>query len=395
MLQISGGRSAGRLRRCYVQFARYSCLPTSSGWTWIHSAVRSIKHKTVVQIVSWYKRERDYHSGMEGKPWFSIVALQKTVLLFVRWNTHPWSSARGNACRTDFITVISKSREIDVGLKSGHIVLISPNSPSYVSWRLLGSRAYITGNTYSARLVRIINTWLNSGAARVNVPSMKTRSISWTQLRWLFRPKIITRLRTACPLSPSRNKFLDVGWRMIEFVLVWYNEICRCWQGCFILSPCTLKYAWHLSLNGLTSESDGLIVNLRPQIHCIHCSTFHVCFTFGNFHTGCVASVGMVTESVYNDVVYIRMDPAPTTAYHTSPEFIRAISWKSVKSKHESIICELLLASGSFCALHDSNPANWLEDVLFRLIYRGTQHQKELKGSWYNTCSIHISPAIA
>jgi len=31
---------------------------------------------------------------------------------------------------------------------------------------------------------------------------------------------------------------------MIEFVLVWYNErceICRCWQGCFILSPCTLN----------------------------------------------------------------------------------------------------------------------------------------------------------
>jgi len=41
-------------------------------------------------------------------------------------------------------------------MKSGHIVLISPNGPSYVSWRLLGSRAYITGNTYSARLARII-----------------------------------------------------------------------------------------------------------------------------------------------------------------------------------------------------------------------------------------------
>jgi len=60
------------------------------------------------------------------------------------------------------------------------IVLTSPNSPSYVSWRLLGSRAYMTGNIYYARLVRITNTWLNSGRARLNVPSINTRSISWT-----------------------------------------------------------------------------------------------------------------------------------------------------------------------------------------------------------------------
>jgi len=59
-----------------------------------------------------------------------------------------------------------------------------------------------------------------------------------------------------------------------------------------------------------------------------------------------------------------------------------------VKSEHESSIYEFRLASGSFCALHDSNLANWLEDVLFRLIYRGSQHQKDLKGSWYNTCSV-------
>ena len=70
---------------------------------------------------------------------------------------------------------------------------------------------------------------------------------------------------------------------MAEFVLVWYNErceICRCWQGCFIVSPCTLNqlfgcwYAWHLSLNGLTSESDGLIANLRRKFHCIQGSAF-------------------------------------------------------------------------------------------------------------------------
>jgi len=56
-------------------------------------------------------------------------------------------------------------------------------------------------------------------------------------------------------------------------------------------------------------------------------------------------------------------------------------------------IYEFLLPSGSFCALHGSNLANWLEDVLFRLIYRGSQHEKKLKGSWYNTCSVtfHLS----
>jgi len=43
-------------------------------------------------------------------------------------------------------------------------------------------------------------------------------------------------------------------------------------------------------LNGLTSESDGLIVNLRWQFHCIQSSTFRVCCNFGNFHTGCVVS---------------------------------------------------------------------------------------------------------
>jgi len=33
------------------------------------------------------------------------------------------------------------------------------------------------------------------------------------------------------------------------------------------------------------------------------------------------------------------------------------------------------------------------EDVLFRLIYRGSQHQKKLKGNWYNACSVafHLS----
>ena len=102
---------------------------------------------------------------------------------------------------------------------------------------------------------------------------------------------------------------------MVEFVLVWYNErceICRCWQRCFILSPCTLTqlfdcwYAWRLYLNGLTSESDGLIANLGRQFHFIQGSAFRVCFNFDNFHTACVASVDVVPESVYDDVVYIR-----------------------------------------------------------------------------------------
>ena len=162
---------------------------------------------------------------------------------------------------------------------------------------------------------------------------------------------------------------------VVEFVLVWYNErceTCMCWQGCFILSPCTLNqlfgcwYAWHLSLNGLTSESDGLIVNLRRQFHCIHGSTFHVCFNFGNFHTGCVASVGVVPESVYDDVIYILMEYAPTITYNTPPKLLRTISWKSVKSEHQSIIYEFLLALGNFCALQDSNLVNWLEDISVR-----------------------------
>ena len=90
-----------------------------------------------------------------------------------------------------------------------------------------------------------------------------------------------------------------------------------------------LLYAWHLSLNGLTSESDGLIANLRRQFHCIQGSTFRVCFNFGNFHTGCVASVGVAPESVYDDVVYVRMESALTTAYHTSPKPLRPTSRKS------------------------------------------------------------------
>jgi len=97
--------------------------------------------------------------------------------------------------------------------------------------------------------------------------------------------------------------------------------------------------------------------------------------------------VGVVPELVYDDVVYNRMESALTTAYHTSPKLLRAISSKSVQSEHESSIFEFLLASGSFCALHGSKLANWLEDVLFRFIYRGLQHQKKLKGSWYNTYS--------
>ena len=133
---------------------------------------------------------------------------------------------------------------------------------------------------------------------------------------------------------------------MVEFVLVWYKErcqICRCWQECFILSPCTLNqlfgcwYAWHLFLNGLTSESDwpvnltARLKNLRRQFHCIQGSTFLGCFNFGNFHTCCVAPVGVVTESVYDDVVYIRVESALTTAYHTSPKLLRTISWKAWK----------------------------------------------------------------
>ena len=73
---------------------------------------------------------------------------------------------------------------------------------------------------------------------KLSPPHFTTKLRPWTQLRWLSRPKIITRLGSACPLSPSK-KFVDVRWRMVEFVLVWYNErceICRCWQGCFILS---------------------------------------------------------------------------------------------------------------------------------------------------------------
>ena len=55
-----------------------------------------------------------------------------------------------------------------------------------------------------------------------------------------------------------------------------------------------------------------------------------VCFNFGNFHTGCVASVGVVPESVDDDVVYIRMESTLTTAYHTSPKPLRTISRTSV-----------------------------------------------------------------
>ena len=64
-----------------------------------------------------------------------------------------------------------------------------------------------------------------------------------------------------------------------------------------------------------------------------------------------------------------------------------------MKSEHESSIYEFLLASGSFCALHGSKLANWLEDVLSRLIYRGPQLQTKLKGSWYIVCSVtfHLS----
>jgi len=96
----------------------------------------------------------------------------------------------------------------------------------------------------------------------------------------------------------------------------------------------------------------------------------------------------VVPESVYDDVVYICMESALTTAYHTSPKPLRTISRKIARREHESSIYEFLLASGCFRALHGSNLANWLADVLFRLIYRGSQHQKKLKGSWYNTCSV-------
>ena len=106
--------------------------------------------------------------------------------------------------------------------------------------------------------------------------------------------------------------------------------------GVLHFEPCTLNqlfgcwYAWHLSLNGLTSESDGLIVNLRWQFHCIQSSTFHVCCNFGNFRTGCVTSVGVGPESVCDDVVYIRMESTLTTAYHTSLKSLRTISRTSV-----------------------------------------------------------------
>jgi len=129
---------------------------------------------------------------------------------------------------------------------------------------------------------------------------------------------------------------------------------------------------------GLTSESDGLIANLRRQFHCVQGSVFRVCFNFGNFHTGCVASVGVVPKLVYDDDVFIHMELALTTAYHTSSKPLRTLSRKSMKSEHESSIYKLL-ALGSFCALHGSNLVSWLEDVLFRLVYRGLQHQKKLE----------------
>ena len=119
--------------------------------------------------------------------------------------------------------------------------------------------------------------------------------------------------------------------------------------------------------------------NLRRQFHCIQGSTFLGCFNFGNFHTCCVAPVGVVTESVYDDVVYIRVESALTTAYHTSPKLLRTISWKSVKSEHESIIYDFLLASGSFCSLHDSNLVNWLEDSDARLFCKNKQVQLKNK----------------
>jgi len=101
-------------------------------------------------------------------------------------------------------------------------------------------------------------------------------------------------------------------------------------------------------LNGLTSESDGLIANLLWKFNCIQGSAFHVCFDFGNFHTGYITSVGVVLKSVYDDVVYIHMESALTTAYHTSRKPLCTISTKSMKSEHESSIYELFLALGSF-----------------------------------------------
>jgi len=55
-------------------------------------------------------------------------------------------------------------------------------------------------------------------------------------------------------------------------------------------------------------------------------SMFHVCFNFGNLHTGCVASMCVVTETVYDEVVSIRMESALTTACHTSPKPLGTIS---------------------------------------------------------------------
>jgi len=50
-----------------------------------------------------------------------------------------------------------------------------------------------------------------------------------------------------------------------------------------------------------------------------------------------------------------------------------------MKSEHESSIYELFLVPGSFFALHGTNLANWLEDVLFGLIYRGVATSKEVE----------------
>ena len=38
-------RLRGGFEGCYVQVDRHNCLPTSSGWAWVHSALRWIKHQ--------------------------------------------------------------------------------------------------------------------------------------------------------------------------------------------------------------------------------------------------------------------------------------------------------------------------------------------------------------
>jgi len=116
-------RERGGFGGCYVQVDRYNCLPTSSRWAWIRSPVGCVKHQSVSKLSIGTNASATIILAWKANCGSALERCRRPfseswrVILFVRLNRHPWSSARGNACRTEFITAISKSREIRVGWK--------------------------------------------------------------------------------------------------------------------------------------------------------------------------------------------------------------------------------------------------------------------------------------